>query len=174
MELWDIYNKDKEKTGNVIDRYGNQRLKEGEYHYITQAVIVNSKGDMLISKRSKTKAKFPLMWEFGGGSVKIGENTLDAVVREMKEELGIKLNKEEAIFLKTIRNDKYKYFKDMWMFRKDIKIKDLNFTDNEVIDAKWVTIEEFENMCKNNEMTPIIEFDRNDYKIIETLIYKKT
>ena len=41
------------------------------------------------------------------------------------------------------------------------------------MDHPW-TIEEFENMCKNNEMTPIIEFDRNDYKTIETLIYKKT
>ena len=164
MELWDVYNKNKEKIRKVIDRHSNERLKEGEYHLVTEAIIINSKGEILLSKRAETKQKFPLMWECNGGSVKKEENTLQAIVREIQEELRIKLNKKEARYLKTIRNDTAKYFKDLWVFKKDIKLEELSFTDNEVIEAKWVTIDEFEVMYINNEIVPTIDFNKNDYK----------
>ena len=44
------------------------------------------------------------------------------------------------------RNAAEKDFKDIWLFRKDLEIKDLSYTDGEVVDSKWVTIDEFEKM----------------------------
>lgn len=164
MELWDIYDKDKNKTGKVIDRHGNEMLKEGEYHLVIQAIIINFKGEILISKRAKFKKKYPLMWECVGGSCIKGENSLQAILREVKEELGINFKETEAIFYKTLRDDDVKDFKDIWIFRKDIKIKDLKFADGEVIDAKWVNIEEFETMYHNNEIVPTVDFTKEDYK----------
>ena len=87
-----------------------------------------------------------------------GETSLDGVLREVKEELGIDLSKKEAIFFKELRRDKLPPdFKDLWVFRKDIDIKDVTFTDGENIDAKWVNIDEFIKMCENNEVTSTID-----------------
>ena len=51
MELWDIYDKNRNKTGKVIDRNSNERLKEGEYHLVTEAIIMNNKGQLLLNRR---------------------------------------------------------------------------------------------------------------------------
>ena len=162
MELWDVYNINREKTGKVIDRNSSEILQDGEYHIVAEAIIINSKQEILLSKRAESKTKYPLMWECNGGSVKSGEDTLQGILRELKEELGIVLSKDEAIFYKTIRDDKAKDFKDIWIFRKDIDLKELSFTDNEVIEAKWASLKEFERMHKNNDIVPTIDFDETE------------
>ncbi len=172
MELWDIYDINRNKTGKIINRNSKEKLKTGEYHLVVQAIIINSKGKILLSRRAKLKQKYPLMWECTAGSCMKGENSLQAVLREIKEELGISFKNTEASFYKTLRDDKAKDFKDIWLFRKDIEIKDLKFTDKEVIDAKWVSIEEFEKMCNQKEIVPTIDFTRKDYeKCLKSKIY---
>lgn len=164
MELWDVYDINRKYTGKVIDRHSNERLKKGEYHLVVQAIIINSKGEILLNKRSKLKNKYPNMWESTSGSCIKGENSLQAILREIREELGINFNKSDATFYKTLRDDNAKDFKDIWLFRKDLKIKDLSYTDGEVIDSKWVTIDEFDKMINNKEIIPTIDFTREDYK----------
>ena len=164
MELWDIYDINRNKTGRIINRNSNERLKEGEYHLVVEAIIINSIGKILLSKRAEFKQKYPLMWECTGGSCIKGENSLQAILREIKEELGLNFKETDAIFYKTLRDDKAKDFKDIWLFRKNIEIKDLKFTDREVIDSKWVTIEEFEIMCNQKEIVPTVDFTREDYE----------
>ena len=163
MELWDIYDINRNKTGRVIDRHGDEKLNDGEYHLVVESIIINSDGKLLLSKRAEFKQKFPLMWEFTGGACVKGENSLKGVWRERKEEIGLTFEESDAIFYKTLRDDKAQNFKDIWLFRKDIELRDLKFTDEEVIDSKWVTIEEFEEMVNNNEIVPVIDFNRDDY-----------
>ena len=164
MELWDIYDVNRKYTGKVIDRHSNEKLREGEYHLVVEAIIINSSGKILLNKRSDFKRKYPNMWECTGGSCIKGESSLNAILRELKEELGVIFNETDAIFYKTLRDDKAKDFKDIWLFRKDLETKNLSYTDGEVTDSKWVTIEEFEKMVKNGEIIPTIDFSKEDYK----------
>lgn len=53
-ELWDVYDINRNKTGKTIERE-NYKFKEGEYFLITVAVIMNSKKQVLITRRSETK-----------------------------------------------------------------------------------------------------------------------
>lgn len=65
-----------------------------------------------------------------------GEIIIDGLIREIYEELGIKLLREEAIFLKTVKKD-YEC-KEIYLFKKDIQKEEIKFTDREAIDAsKW-------------------------------------
>ena len=137
MELWDVYDINKRFTGKVIDRHSDERLKEGEYHLVVEAIIINC--------------------------IK-GENSLQSMLREIREELGVIFNESDAVFYKTLRDDNAKDFKDIWLFRKDLEIKDLSYTDGEVVDSKWITIDEFEKMIDNEEIIPTIDFDKEDYK----------
>ena len=109
----DVYDINRNKTGKVIDRHSNDRLSTGEYHLVTEAIIINSRNEILLTKRASTKQKYPLMWECTCGSCIKGENTLQAILRELKEELGINFKENEANFYKTLRDDNAKDFKDI-------------------------------------------------------------
>lgn len=167
-ELWDIYDINKNKTGKTAEKNVYQ-FKEGEYHIVVTGIIMNSKNEILISKRAKHK-KFGLMWECNGGSILTGETSLEGIIRELKEELGIEFSKKEAIFLKEIRRDKLPPdFKDLWLFKRDIDKKEITFPDGESIDSKWVTIDEFIRMYENKEIVPTIDFGIEDYQKASSL-----
>ena len=95
MELWDIYDSERNKTGKIAER-GKYKFKENEYHIVVIGVIINSKKEILISQRAQKK-KYPYLWECSGGSVLKDETSEEAAKRELKEELGIKITTKEAI-----------------------------------------------------------------------------
>ena len=164
-ELWDIYDKNKNKTGGFAER-GVYEFKEGEYHLVAVALIINSKKEILITKRAENKKKEPLKWELTGGCVQTGESSLQGILRETNEEIGMNFNSKDATFLKEIRKDSIPGgFKDLWIFKNDSPIEDIKFKDGEVSDAKWVTIEQFLDMKENNEMISTIDFGREEYNL---------
>lgn len=161
-ELWDVYDINKNKTGKIAER-GVTKLQNGEYHIAVQAVIINSKGDILISKRAAYK-KYGLMWELNGGSILKGETSIEGMIRELKEELGITVISEDAIFFKEVRRERDEsYIKELWLFRKDIEIEEITFPDGEAIEAKWVTINQFIDMFNKEEIVPNVDFGLEDY-----------
>jgi 8-oxo-dGTP diphosphatase len=55
---------------------------------VAAAVLVRGDGQVLLAQRPAGKA-YAGYWEFPGGKVEAGESTRDALVRELREELGI-------------------------------------------------------------------------------------
>ena len=91
---------------------------------------------------------------------------MQGILRETREEIGMEFEPNDAILLKEIRKDEVPAdFKDMWLFKKDAKIEDIKFADGEVIDAKWVTIEEFLKIKENKEMISTMDFGREEYDL---------
>lgn len=168
-ELWDIYDKNRNKTGKTAIR-GVDKLKEGEYHIVVTAVILNSKNEILLTQRAEFKT-YPLMWECNGGSILAGETSLQGVIREVKEEVGVEFKEEDAVFLKSLeRSCVPPDFKDVWIFRKDVKDEEITLPDEEAFNFKWVSIDEFDEMLKNGEIAPSEEFRRKDWEKAITLI----
>jgi len=88
-ELLDIVNK-KGETVKTLPRseiHGDPSL----LHKVVHVIVFNSKGDLLLQKRSMNKDVAPGKWDTSiGGHVNASE-TLDAALkRESEEELGIK------------------------------------------------------------------------------------
>ena len=163
-EYWDIYDKNRKKTGKIVER-GVYEFEPGEYHIVVTGIILNSKNEILITKRAEHK-KFGLMWECNGGSVLAGETSLQGVIRELKEEVGVEFKKREAIFLKEVKGGKkYPDFKDLWLFRRDVKKEEITFPDGEATDYKWVTIDEFMKMYNNKEIVPTVDFGVEEYNL---------
>lgn len=54
-------------------------------------------GRLLVCQR-KRDASFPLKWEFPGGKVEVGESHEEALLRELKEELGIDASNLREIY----------------------------------------------------------------------------
>ncbi len=150
MEYWDLY-----------DYYGNKKNKKAirgsklnndDYHIVVNAWIMNSKGEFLITQRSAHKSH-PLMWECTGGSALRGEKPLDAAVREVKEELGISVDKKNAQLIGTTRRF-YKNCPDIlfvWLFKEDIPLKRVKVQEEEVNDVMWASPEKIITLLKNNK-----------------------
>lgn len=136
----ELYDENRNKLGRTKVRY-RDTLDKGEFIIATQLTIINSKKEILISLRSKEKDKFPLMWECNGGAVKKGESSIEGLKREIYEELGLKIDENEVVYLRTARNSFR--FKDMYFLYKDIDINEIDFKDGESIEVKWVSIDEF-------------------------------
>ena len=53
MELWDIYDIDRNKTDRTMTR--GAEFAEGDYHLVIHVCIFNSKGEMLFSSANHLK-----------------------------------------------------------------------------------------------------------------------
>lgn len=57
-----------------------------------------TQGDHLLVCQRRDNGPFPLKWEFPGGKVEKGEGYLEALRRELKEELGIEIQSATEVF----------------------------------------------------------------------------
>ena len=94
MEIVDVYNKRKELTGKKKERY---EKVDGQYTQYVHVWIMNDKNKFLIQKRAKNKKINPNKWSQTGGAVDSGETVIEAAIREVKEELGLSIGKENIL-----------------------------------------------------------------------------
>ena len=101
MEYLDLYDENAKKTGKVIVR--GTPIRQGEYSMSVHLYIYNNNGDFLLQKRSKSKKSLPGIWSVTCGAVSSGENSMQAGIRETKEEVGIELKEEMLQFVARIK-----------------------------------------------------------------------
>lgn len=148
MEIWDVYDKYRQKTGRTHER-GNI-MPSGDFHIVVHVWIINDKGEFLIQKRQPWKEGWPNMWDSSvAGSAISGENSEEAAMRETKEELGIDLDIDKGEILFTIKFSRG--FDDIWIVRQNVDISDLKLQYEEVADAKWVKGSEIKQLISNGE-----------------------
>ena len=58
MEVWDIYNREKQRTGRTMVR-DDWHMKEGDYHLSVLGVIMRPDGKFLITRRAEYKSWAP-------------------------------------------------------------------------------------------------------------------
>lgn len=63
-------------------------MEDEKPHIRVVAAEITKDGAFLITQRKPT-ATLPLLWEFPGGKVEAGETDAEALVRELRENLGI-------------------------------------------------------------------------------------
>ncbi len=101
-EVWDVYTKDRRRTGKTCLRGEQGTLEEDEFHMWVMVWIKNARtGKYLVSQRSADKDTDPLKWETVAGHAISGDTSLDAALREVYEEVGISLKAQDACILAT-------------------------------------------------------------------------
>jgi 8-oxo-dGTP diphosphatase len=85
---------------------------------VVAAALIDADGRVLLAQRPKGKALEGL-WEFPGGKVDAGEGPEDALIRELKEELGITVKADclaPLTFVQPLDNQALK-----WSRPKDLR-----------------------------------------------------
>ena len=123
--------------------------------FCSSAVIRNKKDQILIMSR-KNKKTFRNCWEFPGGKLSNFEDYFDALIRELKEELGIDTNKNKLKNYIFTRHQ-YRgllllmYFFEVKHWRGQIENK-----DNETL--RWVSIKEIKKIKLLPANTKVINY----------------
>lgn len=143
-EIQDLYDIHRNPTGEIFVRGGI--VPEGRYRLGVQVWLRNDEGQLLLTQRHPAKKK-PLLWEPTGGAVNAGEDTLTAGVRELREEIGVYLKKEQLTLVHTaIYNGNE--FLDTYLAAWNGSFDELTLQPDEVVDARWVGRDELIDMAR--------------------------
>lgn len=99
-----------------------------------------------MQRRSKNKGGD---WGVTGGHPKSGESPVEGVVTEVKEELGIDIEKNEVIEFNSGCDGKDCY--RMYYIKKDINLNDITIQE-ELSEVKYFSMQELEDMVEKNEL----------------------
>jgi isopentenyldiphosphate isomerase len=147
MEIRDLYDENKVLTGETIEK--GKSIPKDRYYLTVVVWIQNPKGEFLLQLTSPQKHH---MWSTTGGHPKAGESSLDGILTEVKEELGISINKDNLKLFKTIKTEDD--FVDLYYLNMDINIDNVHIQEDEVETVKWMNIAEVKSLIENNQFLP--------------------
>lgn len=154
-EKFDVLNESGEFTGEVASR--EECHKKGLWHRAVYAFIIDDNKNVLLQKRSSTKKLWPNMWDVTvGGHVDSGEFGRQALIREVKEELGIEINDDDIKYLvgSTSINEQgdiiNKHYNECYLITRNIDISDIKVQKEEVSEVKYFSEEELLKRIANN------------------------
>jgi len=143
MERWDLYDENRKPLMETMAKHDVRAA--GKYFVIVCAIMQNENGDFLLQKRSKQKGS---QWALTGGHPKSGETSLEGLITEVKEELGIILESKKVKLLFTVK--KQQVFADIYHTVG-------NFSNAQVCDRSevekigWFTSSQIKELIKNNQ-----------------------
>jgi isopentenyldiphosphate isomerase len=151
MELWEVYDKNRQKKGRTMVR-GSQ-ISEGDFHMVVHVCLFNSNDEMLIQQRQPFKEGWPGMWDVSvGGSALVGETSVDAAERETKEEIGFSYPFESVRPALTVN---FSFgFDDYYVIRVDAPVESFTLQQEEVKEVRWATCEEILEMIDTGDFIP--------------------
>lgn len=163
-ELVEVLTEDGKSVGENISKF--KAHMQGICHGISAVALIDNSGKLLIQKRAVTKKDEPNKWDLSGaGHVDVAETPEEAAVREIYEELGIKVEEDDLKLIDTYLN-KVKLSKEIYInhftylfvVQKDISIDDIVMQKSEVSDIMFVNKKEYIDLLNNGDMVEAIKY----------------
>lgn len=170
-EFLDIVDENGEPTGEIVNR--DIAHSEGIRHRTSHVWIIKRCKDkvyILLQKRSKIKDSFPECYDISSaGHIPAGSDYEESALRELREELGVEIEKEKLIFCGK-RTSCYdanfhgKTFRDRQVFNVyalllDLDEKDFKLQKEEIDLVKWFEFNECMNAVENHSIDNCIEIE---------------
>ena len=155
-----LFRSERNITGETILK--GEKIPPNRYIIVVLVFIQNSEGKFLIQKRSKRKnGKYATT----GGHPKSGESSIQGIITEVNEEIGLKLNSNDLKLYFSGRSDAERVFWDDYYVKMDVKdIKKLKLQEEEVGLVEWLSEDEIKQLMKEDK------FFKNHYEEFEILL----
>ena len=140
MERRDLYDAERNLTNKTILK--GEKIPEGKYIVVVVVLVFiqNYEGKFLIQKRSKPKnGKYATT----GGHPKSGESSIQGILTEVKEEIGLELDPKKLQLYFSGRSDEERVFWDDYYINMEIDdLSKLKLQKDEVESIKWFSEKE--------------------------------
>ena len=150
-EYNDIYDENRCLTGRVHRR--GIPWQPGEYGLVVCVWVYDGKGHMLLTRRAPGKS-FAGTWENSGGAAQAGENSLQAITRELFEETCIQAAPEDFELLASDRDRNY--FFDHYCLKHPTPLKEIKLQPGETDDVMWASFGKIHWMIRSGKICKII------------------
>ena len=162
MELFDLYTRDRIRTGRTMVR--GDKVPEGLYRLVVHVCIFDPEGRMLIQQRQPFKKGWSNMWDITvGGCAVAGDTSQDAAEREVREEIGLELDLQDERPTMTTTFDGG--FDDYYVLTRDVDLSSLHLQYEEVQTVRWAEKEEILRMIDDGQF---ISYEKS---LIELLFF---
>jgi isopentenyldiphosphate isomerase len=146
-ELLDLVDKNDQVIGVINREVAN---KDPKYtHREVAIILVDSKNNLLIQKRSEYKSVHPSMWSLTAGHISAGEDPEKTAYIELEEELGLTGIKLKFLVKKYNEYSNESHFK--YYFIGEYRGEKINFEEAELSEVKFVSELDLEIMIKNKD-----------------------
>ena len=130
-EYFDILDENGNLTGKTKLR--SEVHRDGDWHKAVHIWVFNRKGEVLLQRRAANKDSYPNMLDIScAGHLSAGDTSLEGALRELEEELGLKVVFEDDNKIKFINNmspdiliKKLSKFKIEKLLIEEVSIEDL-------------------------------------------------
>ena len=167
MELLRVVDKLGNDTNEIIER--EELHNRGKLHNEVTIYIINDKGEVLLQRRSKNRRFCPNKLGVIAGHQSYREDILTCAARETKEEVGLKIKKEDLHPLcdKYLVEEKYNnHYMYPYYVICNQKAEDFTIQKEELSFVRWYKIEEVINTTPRLE-----EFNEDCFKnLIDKII----
>ncbi|MGB7566610.1 MAG: NUDIX domain-containing protein [Chitinivibrionales bacterium] len=144
---------------DVIDELGNplniskprfQIHRDGDWHGTVHVWILNSHRELLLQKRSPEKESFPNLWDIScAGHIAAGQTSINAAIREVREELGVAIQEKDLVFLFTVKSRFIQHaglfidneINDVYLVEKNLSFSEIHLQEEEISEIKWISID---------------------------------
>jgi len=169
MEIIDIVDENGIPTGETIERSLAHRT--GVRHRTTHVWIVRKQGEniqILLQKRSKNKDSFPGCYDISSaGHIPAGDDFAESGLRELEEELGLKVDEKELIecgIHRVVTENEFhgvpyrdNQISKVFLLWKDIEIEELQLQTEEIESAMWMDFVECKEAVLNKSIPTCID-----------------
>lgn len=141
-EIWQELNFNGERLGGIEP---NNHDPEKVKLYYGAAIMLyrfnNGEVEFLFQHRAKSLRGNPDKWDVSaGGHVNLGESAIEGAVRETREEIGAKLEKDNLEIAASFR--RWNIFVSLYFYDWTDKKDEFHFDDKEVEEVKWIKYSE--------------------------------
>lgn len=166
-EYIDILNDDGKLSGKTCLK--SEAHKNGFFHQSAHIWIFDKNKNVLIQKRAADKDTFPNLWDISvAGHISAGELPIDAAIREVEEEVGINITKNQLQYIGTSthkvlhKTDLIDYeLHHVYICSLNFKIETLKIQQEEIAKIKMIALNKLISKVNtnNNSFVP----HGNDY-----------
>lgn len=156
MEMCSLVDADGRSLGRVVAR--GSKTGPGAYFPVVHLWLADESGNFLIQRRADHLASDPGMWATTAGYVQAGETPLEAVVREAREEMGLRL---DGSVIRSIGDCLAEHRRqEVWLVRtRRADLGEITLGD-EVSAFCWVMTETVSGMIERGEFAAYRYFER--------------
>lgn len=136
-ELLDLVNKNDEVIGTILrSNYGDLLEKKLGYIRAVEMFIQNDEGKLWVPIRTAHKKIAPNGLDYSmGGHVGSGESYTESALREIEEELNLKIDPSKLEFVRKFEPGEIPYFRCFYIYRSN---ESPEYNPHDFVGAEWL------------------------------------